>query len=297
LIGVPYHLGQRDISMGLGPRLLLDDDCVPAMLRAEGIDFDVRWVDADEPGEDDRLVPADQMSRQLVQNRRISELVAEASADGALPVLCSGNCNSSIGVISGLSDPGIGIVWFDAHADADTSSSSLSGLFDGMPVATIAGLCWQAWAEQIPGFKPIEESRMAMAGMHACTQGPGERKIRGAGTPLGTVVDRGAIAAAGDVPTALAAALDRLEEAGVERVYLHIDLDVLDEQEGRSSLYTAPGGLKAREVIEGVDTVFGRLPVAAVTFSAYDPDVDPRMREIVPKIVGDVSKRTQGRGE
>ncbi|HKQ95045.1 MAG TPA: arginase family protein [Solirubrobacterales bacterium] len=285
LIGVPYHLGQRDISMGMGPGVLFGDDNLPATLRSEGTPFELCWVDADEPAEGDRLVPGDQMSRQLVHNRRIAELVGEADEAGSMPILASGNCNSSIGVISGLSDPAVGIVWFDAHADADTPSESPSGLFDGMAVATVAGLCWQAWAAEIPGFQAVDESRMVMVGMHACGQASGERKIRDEGQPLGNVVDRPVIDQAGGITQALGAALDQLAANGVERIYLHIDLDVLAEEEGRSSLYTAPGGLKVQEVIEGIDTVFGRLPVAAVTFSAYDPEVDPRMREIAPRIV------------
>ncbi len=292
LIGVPYHLGQRDVSMGRGPRVLLADDRLPARLRSLGLDVEVRWVDADEPQPGDQLVPGDQMSRHLVHNRHVARLVAEARAHGRTPILSSGNCNSSIGVVSGLADDGLGMVWLDAHPDASTPDTSLSGLFDGMPVATIAGRCWQAWAAQIPGFRPIAPERMVMVGMHDLDVPAAEQAIVGQPEPIGAVVGRAAIDADG-FEEALSGALDRLAAAGVRRVYLHVDTDVLDHDEGRASHYTAPGGLPAAHVRRAIELVNERFDVLATTFSAYDPDVDPRMADLVTGLAETAVRSTQ----
>ena len=281
LIGVPYHLGQRAISMGRGPVVLLADEMLPARLRAAGLDVEVAWVDADEPAAHEPFVPGDQMARHLVHNRAIARLVAEVRASGRAPIVASGNCNSSIGVVSGLAEPSLGVVWLDAHADAETPEHSADGLFDGMAVSVLAGRCWRAWREQIPGYRAIPEERMVMVGQHdrhAEAGWPHENLA-----PLGRVVDPPVIAEHGFEP-ALVDALDDLA-CRTELVYLHVDTDVIDAAVARSSLYTATGGLTPAQATRAIELVNERFDVLATTFSAYDPDVDARMLEIVPRLV------------
>src|SRR4051794_9697034 len=281
LIGVPYHLGQRGISMGRGPVVLLEDDVLPGRLRAGGFDVDVAWVDADDPAAHEPFVPGDQMARHLVHNRAVARLVAEARASGRAPIVASGNCNSAIGVVSGLDEPGLGVVWLDAHADAETPEHSADGLFDGMAVSVLAGRCWRAWREQIPGYRAIPEERMVMVGQH-------DRHAE-AGWPhenlaaLGRVVDPPVIAEHGFEP-ALVDALDDLA-LRIDCVYLHVDTDVIDPALARSSLYTAPGGITPTQATRAIELVNERFDVLATTFSAYDPDIDARMLEIVPRLV------------
>jgi arginase len=272
--------------MGRGPLVLLADEMVPERLRALGLSVEVAWVDADEPDEGEPFVPGDQMARHLVQNRAVARLVANARAAGRAPIVASGNCNSSIGVTSGLDEPNLGVVWLDAHADAETPEHTADGLFDGMAVAVLAGRCWKAWREQIPGYRPIPEGRMVMVGQHdrhADVGWPHENL-----PPLGRVVDPPVIAEHG-FEEALADALDDLA-AEVDRVYLHVDTDVIDAQLARSSLYTADGGLTSDQVVRAIQLVNERFQVLATTFSAYDPDVDPRMLEIVPELMDEAAQ-------
>jgi arginase len=281
LIGVPYHLGQRGISMGRGPLVLLADAQVPERLRSLGLEVDLAWVDADDPGENDPYVPGDQMARQLVHNRAVAQLVGDARAAGRAPLVSSGNCNSSIGVTSGLDEPNLGVVWLDAHADAETPEHSADGLFDGMAVSVLAGRCWKAWREQIPGYRPIPEERMVMVGQHdrhADVGWPHENL-----PPLGRVVDPPVIAEHG-FEEALTDALDELATM-TDRVYLHVDADVIDAALARSSLYTAEGGLTPEQAARAIELVTDRFRVLATMFSAYDPDVDARMLEIVPALM------------
>jgi arginase len=292
LIGVPYHLGQRAISMGRGPVVLLADEMLPARLRAAGLDVEVAWVDADEPAAHEPFVPGDQMARHLVHNRAIARLVAEVRASGRAPIVASGNCNSSIGVVSGLAEPSLGVVWLDAHADAETPEHSADGLFDGMAVSVLAGRCWRAWREQIPGYRAIPEERMVMVGQHdrhAEAGWPHENLA-----PLGRVVDPPVIAEHGFEP-ALVDALDDLASR-TGRVYLHVDTDVIDAAVAQSSLYTATGGLTPAQATRAIELVNERFDVLATTFSAYDPDVDPRMLEIVPRLVDAAARGMAGAG-
>ena len=80
---------------------------------------------------------------------------------------------------------------------------------------------------------------------------------------------------------ATGAVADRLGPAAAELarrvpgVYLHLDLDVLDPNEGRANEYAAADGLTAVETEAAVDAVAGALPVLAASVTAYDPALDP----------------------
>jgi arginase len=281
LIGVPYHLGHRGVSMGRGPVVLLADDAVPRRMRDLGLDVEVTWVDADDPVAGDPFVPGDQMARHLIHNRAVAALVADARAHDRTPVVACGNCNTSIGVTSGLDEEGLGVVWLDAHADAETPEHSADGLFDGMAVAVLAGRCWKAWREQIPGYRPIPEELMVMVGQHDRHADVGWPHA--ALPPLGRVVDPPVIARDG-FEVALTEALDNLATR-TDRVYLHVDFDVMEPELATASLYTAAGGLTPAQVTRAIELVHERFSVAAAAFSAYDPDVDPRMLEIATELM------------
>ena len=86
-------------------------------------------------------------------------------------------------------------------------------------------------------------------------------------------------------------ALDELRTR-VSRVYLHIDLDVLDTSEGRANRFAAEGGLTAQQLDWAVETVFRRFEVAAAAFTAYDPalDEDGRMAGTASRLIATVGR-------
>lgn len=75
----------------------------------------------------------------------LAEAVAANLADGRLPVILGGDHSIAIGSISGVAkyfrerNESFGLIWFDAHADINTPSSSPTGNIHGMPLATLLG--------------------------------------------------------------------------------------------------------------------------------------------------------------
>ncbi|HZC27870.1 MAG TPA: arginase family protein, partial [Actinopolymorphaceae bacterium] len=67
--------------------------------------------------------------------------VAAAARTGATPLIQSGDCTTSLGVVAGLQRAGLtpGVVWFDAHGDIHTPESTASGYLGGMPLRMLAG--------------------------------------------------------------------------------------------------------------------------------------------------------------
>lgn len=75
--------------------------------------------------------------------RAISRAVTAARHRGQVPLLLSGNCNATIGVLGGLAAPGrrLGLVWLDAHGDFNTPDIDPSGFLDGHGLAMAVGRC------------------------------------------------------------------------------------------------------------------------------------------------------------
>jgi arginase family enzyme len=72
---------------------------------------------------------------------------------------------------------------------------------------------------------------------------------------------------------ALSPGLQKLKER-VGRIYLHLDLDVLDPQLTPANLFQAPGGLTGELVIEAILAIREFLPIAACNVASYDPAYD-----------------------
>ncbi len=113
------------------------------------------------------------------------------------------------------------VFWFDAHGDFNTPETTTSGFLDGMALATVTGRCWQTLSRHIPGVAPISQQNVTTIGVRDLDEdealafhGSAIRQV-----PLPTLRQ--------DLPTVLA-------ERGLtgETAYLHVDLDVLDPEEG-----------------------------------------------------------------
>jgi arginase len=255
LLAVPYDSGRRGWRMGAGPDRLLADGAADR-LHVAGHVVEVEHVDLSDP-------PPPEIRAAFDIAARLSERVATIHAAGALPVILAGNCATAMGTLAGLADTNPAIVWLDAHADFNTPETTRSGMFDGMALAIATGRCWTALAAAIPGFRPIPDTRVCLAGA---------RDVDGAEAAL-----LAASAATVLPPSALAEQLSPTLDAlrGQTRtVYLHIDLDVLDPAEGTVNAFSAPGGLRLAQVTGLIAEVRARFHLGAVALTAYDPAYD-----------------------
>lgn len=296
LIGLPYWMGRRGISgryqMARGPEWLLREESVPRALRAVFRDVDVNLiVDADDPSDEDtggdfrRFPDGDQMSRYLIQNRRLAHWVADSIGKGRFPVACTGGCVPGIGMVAGLDDPDLGMVWFDAHGDAETPDTSTNGFMEGMVVSTIAGQCWPVYREKLDGFHAIAEERIVQVGQHEAHSA--ERRIDFKYRTVGQVVNPPLIAELG-FERAMSESIERLS-AHARRVYVHIDLDVLDTKVLRPTSHTADGGLSLDQLKKAVAIVADHVEIGALTFAAWDPSHDHRGATVIPPLVAEAA--------
>jgi arginase len=252
LIAWPYHAGLRDVSMGLGGSVLAADQELRAGLVAADLSVTVETI----PPVDETLP---EIARAVELDRRLARRVAAACTRGAVPLVLAGNCISCLGTVAGAGADGV--VWFDAHADFDTTDDNLSGFTDVFGLAILTGTGWRALRETIPGFAPVPEERVVLAAVRDLEPYQRERLEASAVRTVPGAFEAGA----------LAAALDAL---GVARVYLHVDLDALDSRVGRANEYAAPGGPSLEALLDGIGAVFDRCEVTSAALTAYDPRVD-----------------------
>ncbi|HEY7461332.1 MAG TPA: arginase family protein [Gemmatimonadota bacterium] len=252
LIQVAYHLGHERTGMGLGPVRYLEAGAA-GELTHRGHTVHVEEVRLEGQA-------SDEVGAVFELNRRLAGVVRQAVADGAFPLVLAGNCSSSLGILAGLAEPDIGIVWFDAHGDFNTPETTRSGFFDGMALAVATGRCWRELAASVPGFTAVGEERVLLVA--ARDLDPAERRLLES-----SAVTRVARAAE------LEAALQRL--AGSARgVYLHLDLDALDPEDGRANAYAAAGGFSLAELEAAIGAVRKRFALRGAALTAYDPAAD-----------------------
>jgi arginase len=252
--------------MGAGPDHLIDNG-LPEVLRYPDRSS-LSWMhvlsEAAPPGE---------VAVAFELDRLVSERVRGAVSEGEFPLVLSGNCNASVGTLAGAGPEGLGIVWFDGHADFNTPETTTSGFLDGMGLAIAVGHCWKAMAEGVPGFRPVAAENVVLVGARDVERSEEER-LDASGVAFVGAERLGREGSLG----ALGAALDDLG-TGVGRVYVHLDLDVLDPGKVGPANGLAPaGGLDTEELRSALVMVRERFGVAAAGIASYDPAFDAEGR-------------------
>jgi arginase len=210
--------------------------------------------------EDDEFV-AEPTENLALMGARIAEAVAGAA--GTNVVVSGGNCNVLPGVIGGLqqahgSTSRIGLVWFDAHGDFNTPKTSLSGMLGGMPVAVSAGLCYPEWRIAAHQEVALPTDRIIMVDV---------RNLDPAEDALVRATAVNVVPVEGD---ALRDAVRQLA-AKTDLIYLHIDLDILDEQLTPSHNTKEPNGPDIAQTLEAVQAVLDSGKVEAIGLVSVYP--------------------------
>ncbi len=180
----------------------------------------------------------------FAQFRSAQDLLARSGARRVLTA--GGDCAVDVAVIDHLHrmHPGLHVIWFDAHLDANTPATSPSGNFHGMPVSAILG--------RAPGpMRPLLGAPIDPARFHY------------SGIQVGD-----------DGDWALKRELDlRLmePEAPIDGpVHIHFDLDVLHPLEFPYVAYPE-GALKVEEAIALLTRIAREADVVGLTMTEFAP--------------------------
>lgn len=260
VIAVPYDSAHRARRMGAGPLHLVDAGLLDR-LRERGYAVELREL---APSHDTWVA---EIGTAFDLDRQIATAVAASRAPSSFPLVLAGNCITSVGTIAGLGAGTTGVLWFDAHGDFNTPESTVGGFLDGMALATVVGRCWRSLTAGVPGFRPVAEQNVVLVG--ARDLDPVERDLLAAS---GITHLR-----AEDAAENLDGALDALGQR-IDQLYVHVDLDVLDESEGQANAYAGGQGLTRTDLLAALESAGRRCRLAAGAISAYDPQYDAEGR-------------------
>jgi arginase len=266
---IPYDSGHRAERMGRGPEHLI----------ASGLLHLVRDFDPDVivvPIEIEDAFPTE-IGSAFELHRKLAVDVATLATAKGVPIVLSGNCNSAIGTVAGLlaADPAslLGAIWFDGHGDCNTPETFTGNFLDAMGLSTLTGRCWQALCATIPGFRPLPDQNVILIGGHGADDGALDIL---ANSQIGHVKTSD-IERVG--PSVVGRAVEGFRTRGIHRVYLHLDLDVIDARYARANAFAPHGGLQPDNFVDAIEEVASELIIAGVGIASYDPatDVDNRL--------------------
>jgi arginase len=219
VIAVPFHLDEHlpDLELPLSPDRTIAPD----------------------------LPPGPPWERMAALYAEVADAVEAEARAGRVPVVVSGDCTTSLGVVAGLQRAGHDprVVWFDGHADVQTPETTSSGYLGGFPVRQLVGGSDRAAPERL-GLRPVPEEDVLL--VDARDQDPPEVEyLAGAAIRQVPVEEIG-----GALPPA--------------PVYLHVDVDVTNPGDLPGLMIPAPGGPSLAAVTGAVRTVLAAGGVAAV---------------------------------
>ena len=203
-----------------------------------------------------------------------ADIVRQNEADGYFTVGLLATCPSMPGLVAGLqrSGPGrdplrIGMLWLDAHPDINTPETTRSGSLGGMPVAVATGRALQRMRLDA-GLEPaLSDQHVVMGGVRLTD--PLEQEILDHSR-----IEQVSVDDLRRATPAVFAQLDRLNRIS-DKLYIHIDLDVLDPAEVPGHGNKVPGGPSSRELASLFEQIFARYPKASAIGFATIPSDDP----------------------
>ena len=262
LILVPWDSALRESRMGRGPGALMAAGLV-SRLESQGVGC--RVVEVEPEG---RFLA--EVATAFDLHRGVKAAVEAAAVGGWLPIALTGNCNTGvIGTLAAATEEEVGLFWFDAHSDAETPESSTSGFLDGMGFAILLGRCWDPMLKSIGG-SPLDGRKAALVGAREVSHAASDL-LHDCGVALVPPEDARGLPAR----EALAPAVRQLHAAGVRRVHVHIDLDVLDpDAVGPANDYALPGGVTTAQLLDLIDVILAEFELSSASLASYDPALD-----------------------
>jgi arginase len=259
IIGVPLGLGGRQLGANLGPDALrlagIADQLKHVVSEVfDGGDVEAVWG----AGTGDRGEGLGHFEQVLANLVLVREVVGEAIGPKSIPVVLGGDHSIELATIPAAidkTDGRLGVLWIDAHADFNTPETSPSGNLHGMALAGVCGLecgvCKPPMAEQwerllhaiAPSGHFLSPDSIVWMGLRDVDPGEAARIV--ASNPNHAIsmheIDRYGMAAM------LRHAIESLLAAGVTRLWVSFDADVLDPLLAPGTGTHVRGGLTYRE--------------------------------------------------
>jgi arginase len=202
-----------------------------------------------------------------------AEIVEKNERDGFFTVGLLATCPSMPGLVAGLQHSGstpdplrVGMLWLDAHPDINTPETTRSGSLGGMPVAVATGRALHVMRRDATLDPPMPDTHVVMGGVRLTD--PLEQHILD-NSRIGQV-------SVNDLRNATPAVFTQLDRlSGIsDKIYIHIDMDVLDPREVMGHQNKVADGPSSEQLARLFEMIFSRYPKASAIGFATIPAAD-----------------------
>jgi arginase len=205
-------------------------------------------------------------SIQLVRDR----LAMTLSTIEGVAITIGGDCGVELAAVEHVADQGeLALIWFDAHADLNTPASSPSSVFNGMVLRTLIG-------DGEPGLvpaRPVKPANVILVGARELDP-PEDAYLTESGIRLLDATDvtgKSLIAA--------------IKATGATRLYIHVDLDVLDPAEFEGLDSPVPFGLAAAALVDLIRAVKAKYELVGAGITEFAPTSPEQANQDLPTIL------------
>lgn len=176
----------------------------------------------------------------------------------------AGTCGAELGPVAYLNHRyrgDLAVVWLDAHGDLNTPATSPSSHFHGMILRTLLGDGPAPLVRLLPRWLGPEQ--IVLAG------------VRDLDRDEANFISDAAISRLGPadllVPDRVTG---RVRATNFTKVYIHLDLDVLDPREFPDALMRVPGGVSVDQLVETVQHLNAHFDVVGFSVVEFRPRTD-----------------------
>ncbi len=202
-----------------------------------------------------------------------ADIVASNERDGYFTVGLLATCPSMPGLVAGLQRSGptreplkVGLLWLDAHPDFNTPETTRSGSLGGMPVAVATGRALQVMRLDAKLDPPLPDRHIVMGGVRLTD--PLEQHLLD-----NSMIEQLSVDDLRRITPAVWEQLDRLNRL-TDKIYVHIDMDVLDPREVMAHGNKVPNGPSSEQLAALFEAIFTRYPKASAIGFATIPPTD-----------------------
>lgn len=236
-------LGQSRRGVDMGPSALR---YAGAIERLQDLNYDIHDlgdIPINRPDKYEDGTKLKNLDQVIEANETLAEMVDAEINKGRFPLVLGGDHSIAIGSLAGISKhyENLGVIWYDAHGDLNTSETSPSGNIHGMPLAVSLGLGHERLTNLYQYAPKVKPENVVIIGARSLD--PGERElIREMGIKVYTMheIDR----------MGMSRVMDETIEYFKDRtdgVHLSLDLDGLDPTEAPGVGTPVFGGMTYRE--------------------------------------------------
>jgi len=270
VIGVPLDLGVKELGLKLGPDALREAKLIE-IFQDLGIDVRDRGnIEISTRRSGNNACHIESITKCC---NNVAVLVRESLTSGRIPICLGGDHSLAIGSVAAIMSvlAKVGILWLDAHPDANTPETSPSGNIHGMPIAIMLGCGPEALVAVRPKGRHLGVEDLVLLGVHDIDEGEATF-IREHNVQMLTIFD---VLEQG-LPVIVNQIIGQLSEK-TRNLHISLDLDVLSETVAPGVGLPSRGGFDMREMLYICRRFASECNVTSIDVVGLNPVRDKNM--------------------